>query len=207
MLHAPAGEPLVKGRMSIFVFGERYDYGEFGKMVEQRDLPPPWKGHYRFTIVDAYGAVLTPKLGDYSLDALVAQQIGAVYVASKGKNVPHWFAEGTGRVVASRLATGADRRIDTWDEELPRVLSSMTAADDFLNKKLPPEDADIAAYSYVKFLMTDAKRFQTLLDTLRKGSDFTKAFSDTYGGGPSQVAAAWARNPPKATKKPGKAKS
>jgi hypothetical protein len=132
----------------------------------------------------------------------VAQQLAAVYVASKGKNVPHWFAEGTGRVVASRLVTGADSRIDKWDEELSRVLAEMTAPDDFLNKKLPPEDADIAAYSYVKFLMADTKRFQALLDALRKGGDFTKAFSDAYGSGPSQIAAAWARNPPKATKRP-----
>jgi hypothetical protein len=207
ILKAPAGEPLVKGRVSLFVFGERYDYSEFGKMVEKRDLPAAWKGHYRFSIVDAYGAVLTPKLGDYSLDGLVAQQLAAVHVASKGKNVPHWFAEGTGRVVASRLTTGADARIDKWDEELPRVLSEMTAPDDFLNKKLNPEDADIASFSYVKFLMSDASRFQKLLDGLRKGGDFNKVFSDTYGGGPSQIAAAWARNPPKATKRPGKAKS
>jgi hypothetical protein len=48
------------------------------------------------------------------------------------------------------------------------------------------------------------KRFQVLLDSLRKGSDFTKAFSTTYGASPSQVADAWVRKPPKPTKRVGK---
>src|SRR5437667_426741 len=91
---APRDQPLVKGRVTLFVFGERYNYGEFGKMVEERDLPTSWRGHYRFSIVDAYGVVLSPKAGDYSLDALIAQQLAAVYIASLGKGVPHWLAEG-----------------------------------------------------------------------------------------------------------------
>ncbi|MDX1948362.1 MAG: c-type cytochrome domain-containing protein [Pirellulaceae bacterium] len=208
ILKSPPDQALVKGRVTLFVFRERYDYGEFGKMVEKRDLPTAWRGHYKFSIVDAYGAVLTPKAGEYSLDALIAQQLAAVAVASRGKGVPHWFAEGTGRVVASRTATGADSRVDRWDEELPRVLSEMKAADDFLTNKLPPEDADIAAYSFVKFLMADAKRYQALLDALRKDAAFDAAFASTYGGTPAQAATAWARNPPKASTKKGvKAKS
>ena len=39
IFNAPPDQPLVKGRVTLFVFGERYDYGEFGKMVEKRDLP------------------------------------------------------------------------------------------------------------------------------------------------------------------------
>src|SRR5205807_964433 len=67
---APKDQPLVKGRMTLFVFGERYNYGEFGQMVEKREVPAAWRGHYRYSIVDAYGAVLTPKSGDYDLDTL-----------------------------------------------------------------------------------------------------------------------------------------
>ena len=206
ILNSPPDQALVKGRVTLFVFRERYDYGEFGKMVEKRDLPAPWRGHYKFSIVDAYGAVLSPKAGEYSLDGLIAQQLAAVAVASRGKNVPHWFAEGTGRAVASRLVTGPDSRIDRWEEELPRVFSEMKAPDDFLTNKLPPEDADIAAYSFVKFLMADAKRYHALLDALRKGGAFDSAFAASYGGAPAQATQAWVRNPPKA-KKTSKAKS
>ena len=193
---APTGQPLVKGRVTLFVFGDKYDYGEFGKMVEKRDLPPAWRGHFRYNIIDAYAAVLNPKSTDYSLDALIAQQIGAVYVASQGKGVPHWFAEGCGRVVASRLAPASDRRVLAWNDELSTALTAMAAPDDFLTGKLPPEDADVCAFSFAKFLMADTRRFKILMDGLKKGGDFAPTFESAFGP-PAQVAATWARNPPK----------
>lgn len=201
---APADQALIKGRMSVFVFGERYDYGEFGRMVEKRDLPPVWRGHFRYSIVDAYGAVLTSRGGDYSLDALIAQQLAAVYVASQGRGVPHWFAEGSGRVVAERLAPAGDTRIAQWNDELPRILTGMSAPDDFLTGKTAPEDTDVCAFSFVKYLMADNAKYQAVLGGLRKGNDFNTAFSAAYGGSPSQVAGAWVRKPPKPTKKAGK---
>jgi mono/diheme cytochrome c family protein len=199
---APPDQALIKGRMTVFVFGERYDYGEFGKMVEKRTLPAEWRGHYRYSIVDAYGAVLSSRSGDYSLDALIAQQLGSVYVASQGRGVPPWFAAGSGRVVAERLATADDKRIGAWDTELPRIIGSMSAPDDFLTGKLPPEDADVCAFSFVKFLMADSSKYQKVLGELRKGADFTTAFSSTYGGSPAQLATVWIKKPPKPSKRP-----
>jgi hypothetical protein len=204
ILKAPRGQPLVKGRVTLFVFGERYDYGEFGQMVEKRELPLTSRGHFRYTIVDAYGAVLTPKAGDYDLDALIAQQLGAIYAASLGKNVPHWFAEGCGRVVASRIAPSTDRRVNQWDAELSGAVGSLDKPDDFLAGKLAPEIADICSFSFVKFLMADRK-FANLMEGLRKGGDFKKVFNDALGATPEQVAAVWVRNPPKVGRlKPGK---
>jgi len=178
------------------VFGERYDYGEFGQMVEKRELPSAWRGHFRFSIVDAYGVVLTPKAGDYDLDSLIAQQLGAVYAASLGKDIPHWFAEGCGRVVASRMAPATDRRVNQWDAELSGAVGSLAKPDDFLNNKLAPEMTDICSFSFVKFLMADRK-FTNLMDGLRKGGEFKKVFSDSFSATPEQLAAVWARNPPK----------
>ena len=39
LLRMPADQPLVKGRITLFLFPTRYEYSEFGRMVEQRDLP------------------------------------------------------------------------------------------------------------------------------------------------------------------------
>jgi hypothetical protein len=66
-----------------------------------------------------------------------------------------------------------------------------------LTGQLPPEQADVCSFSFVKFLMSDNKRYTSLLDGLRKGGDFAKVFQATYGGTPTQVAAVWYRNPPK----------
>jgi mono/diheme cytochrome c family protein/cytochrome c553 len=191
MLKAPANKPLVKGRMTLYFFDQRYDYSEFGKMVEKRDLPRIWRGHWRYSIVDAYGAVIPPRAEEYQLGPLVGQQLAAVTLAGL-QGVPGWFTEGVARVVASRLGS-EDPRVKKWDEELGRVRASMTKADDFLAGKLPVEDSMIASYSFARFLMADSKRFGSLLVQLRQGVEFAVAFSEVYGGSPAQVAELWAR--------------
>jgi hypothetical protein len=191
LLKAPAGQPLVKGRMTLFVFDQRYDYAEFGNMVERRELPKSLKGHFMANPVEVYGAFLPSKSSEYSADAMVGQQLAGAYISNLGKGTPRWFAEGTGRAVAAKLASD-DARIAEWDNELPRILSSMTAPNDFLEGKLSPEDADIANYSFVRWLMSDSRRFDGLLAGLRKGQDFTQTFSASYGGSPAQLSANWA---------------
>src|SRR5262249_9079102 len=113
-----------------------------------------------------------------------------------GKAIPHWFAEGCGRVVASRLAPAGDKRISQWDEELSGAIGSLAAPDDFITNKLSPEQSDVCAFSFAKFLMAD-RRFTARMEALHRGGEFKKAFSDAVGGTAEQLAATWVRNPPK----------
>lgn len=188
---APTDQPLVKGRMTLFVFEGRYDYSEFGQMVEKRELPSEWRGHWKFDTLDAYGAVVNARRDEYSLETLIGQQVAGVYVASLGDS-PQWFREGVARAVAARL-TPDDARIKAWDESLPAVVSTMSQPADFLNGKLPPEPTAIASYSFAKFLMGDAKKFDALLAGLRGGAKFPQAFAQIYGGAPELLTAAWVR--------------
>lgn len=207
LFKAPADQPIVKGRMTLYAFKLGYDYNELGKMVERRDIPQGSKGHFRYTIVDAYGAIVPPRSNEYSLDGLLVQQLAGVYVSAQGKAVPRWFAEGCGRVAAARFASD-DARVRAWNDAVPQVIGSMGAPDDFLTGKLDQESTDIASYSFVAFLMKDSRRFSQLIDALRKGGDFNQAFVATYGGTPNQAAQGWARKPatPKSLKR-GTAKS
>ena len=192
MLGAASDRALLKGRMTLFLFKQRYDYSEFGQMVEKRPLPKEWRGHWRFTIVDAYGAMIPPRSDEYTLDGLVGQQVAGTYVASLG-TLPRWFSEGTGRVVAAKIAP-QDKRIAAWDNALPGVLGGMSQTDDFLKGRLPAEDADVASYSFVRFLMDDSARFTTLLAELRKGQPFDRSFAKIYGAIPSQITQIWVRH-------------
>ncbi|MEY4176634.1 MAG: hypothetical protein RLY70_208 [Planctomycetota bacterium] len=200
---APPEEPLIKGRMTLFVFSERYDYSEFGQMVERRQIPKEWRGHWQFNTVDSYGAIVPPRNDDYSLELLVAQQLAGAYVASLGKT-PRWFAEGAARAAAARLDP-ADARVVKWNESLPEVLASMSAPDDGVNGKLAPEMNDVANYSFVNFLMND-KRFSKLIEPLKKGAAFDKTFSEAFAGSPGQVAEAWVKKPGIKTRPATKAK-
>jgi mono/diheme cytochrome c family protein len=190
LFKVPADQPLVKGRITLYFFRQRYDYSEFGKMVEKREIPSAWRGHWNFSVVDAYGAMIAPRSDEYSLEALLAQQIAGTYVASIGQ-VPRWFAEGSARVAAAQVQPD-DARIKAWDDSLSGVLGAMNQSDDFLTGKLPPEQADIASYSFVQFLRGDAKRYDGLMQAVRGGENFTQAFSTVYGGSPSQLSQRWA---------------
>jgi len=193
LFKAPADEPLVKGRMTLFVFARTYDYSEIGMMVEKREIPANSRGHFRYTVIDAYGAFPVPR-ADYGVEGVLAQQIGGCYVASLGQGtVPTWFAEGCGRVAASRLAD--DSRIRSWSDAIPQVVASMSKPDDFQTNSLDADSTGVAAYSFVSFLMKDASKFQKLMGELRAGKDFNQSFATAYGGSPAQAAAAWARKP------------
>ena len=189
---ADTKSPLIKGRMTLFVFQKRYDYSEFGKMVEERQLPKSWRGHWRFNVIDAYGALIRPRPDDEqeSLEVLIAQQVAGAFVASRGK-MPRWFSEGTARFVAWRIGA-KDKRVTAWDNELIQTLNVMKEADDFLKGKLPAELADVASYSFVKFLMKDPVRYQRLLEGVAGGTEFQKAFAIVYQGTPAQMAKYWA---------------
>ncbi len=186
---APADAPLVKGRITLFLLDKRYDYTEFGTMVEKRAPPAEWTGHWTYNVADAYGVSIVPKAGGQSMDALLVQQLAGLYVASLG-SAPRWFAEGVARAAAAKLQPD-DARVKAWDTQLPAAVASLKRPDDFQTGNASPEYGDLASYSFAKLLMTDARRFRTLLQGIRASQDFAAACTAAYGGSPSQVAEIW----------------
>ncbi len=190
LFKAPGG-PILKGKTSLFVLDGRYDYSEFGKMIEQRQLPQEWRGHWRYSIVDAYGALVPTRTDEFSNEALLAQLIAGTYIASQGSDIPRWFSEGAARTAAAKLAP-SDPRVMAWDEQIGSVLAAMSKPDDFLTGKPGPEQADIASYRFISFLMTrDARRFQAVVRAVHEGTPFAEAFLRGYGGTPAQLTAVW----------------
>src|SRR5262249_15118148 len=51
--HAPADQPLVKGRVTLFVFPTHYYFSEFGRMVESRKVAPEQRGSWKFDVINA----------------------------------------------------------------------------------------------------------------------------------------------------------
>jgi hypothetical protein len=189
ILKVPAGEPMIKGRMTIFAFEKHYDYGEIGKMLEHREIPAESRGHWHYDVVDAYAAIVPPKNSEYSLDALLAQQIASVYVASQG-NVPHWFADGSGRAVAAKI-NAKDSRVRQWESRLTPALAEMAKPTDLLDGKLTPADSEAVSFGFARSLMSNAGRFNGLLSAVHGGMKFDDAFAKAYGGPPKQVIETW----------------
>ena len=187
-LKASKSKPLIKGRISLFFFNQRYDYSEFGQMVEKRPLPREWRGHFRYDIVDAYGALLVPR-GEDVIDGIVAEQIAGIYAQSLG-SVPRWFSNGMARVIAARVVK-TDTRIQDWKKNIASAAAKMTKPDDFITGKLGGEDASLIAYSYVDFLMANPQRFNALTKALQSGAKFDVVFAATFGDTPNKVADIW----------------
>ncbi len=188
---AAADEPWTKGRVTLFLLEKRYDYTEFGTMVEKRAPPAEWSGHWTYSVADAYGVSIVPRGGEYSMDALLIQQIAGLYVAGLGA-VPRWFAEGAARVAAAKLKPD-DARVKAWDQQLPAAVASLKRPDDFQTGNASPESGDVASYSFVKLLTTDARRWKSLLQGVRAGKDFAATFAEAYGSSPSQVTEIWSK--------------
>ncbi len=183
----PSDEPLIKGRLTLFVFDKRYDYGEVGTMLEDREIPSTWRGHWRYTGVDAYGCLLLS--GDHVSPGVVAQVMAGAYVASLGK-IPRWFSEGTARALAARV-DAKDPRVKLWDEQVPRIAGASEKPDGFLTSALPPEDNDILSYSFAKYLMTTSGKYAALVAALQQGAAFDTAFTKNFAATPAQVTAQW----------------
>jgi hypothetical protein len=187
------GKPVAKGRVTLFVFANRFDYGEFGTMVEKRQLPRAWSGHWRYDLVDPYIAVAYSNDEADSLDTVLAHQILSIYLAGRGEGTaPRWLAEGAGRALAAKLDP-RDPIVQQWDDALPTVFSRMNKADDFLMGKLSPQDADLASYSFAQFLLTSRSRFGKLLKALDAGAPFGAALQQAYGAPAPQLALGWGK--------------
>lgn len=183
-------DPLIKGRFTLFVFNRRYDYSEFGQMVEKRELPKSWQGHWRYNTVDAYGALVLPGPNEEKeVETKIGQLLASTYVASLG-NVPTWFSDGSGRNIAARLYP-KDPEIVQWEQQLESVLAVSKEPDDFLTGKLPPDRAEVAAYHFARHLMRDSRRYQKLLGGLASGGTFDTTFASVYGGSPKDLALRW----------------
>lgn len=177
LLGAPSDQPLLKGRMTLFLFQRRYDYTEFGTMVERRDLDADRGAHYRYNIVDAYICSL-PESDREALSATLAEQIAGLYLASLG--APDWFAHGSAKTVATRLATrsGSTKALD---DEVRQALARIRQPEQLLRGNVPPGDAALLSYGLVKFLMTGPERYAGLLDDLRAGEPFDTSLEKHYG--------------------------
>ena len=121
---AAEDKPLLEGRIVLFVCGHGYDYTEFGQMVEQRQIPASGRGHSHYDGVTAYGCIVPPGGDEYSFCALLAQQVGGLYIASLGPS-PRWFYEGVGSAIGLRVNSptrgciNGKRRSPAWWPKRP----------------------------------------------------------------------------------------
>jgi mono/diheme cytochrome c family protein len=174
----PDGVPLVRGGVVLYAYGQRYDYGEFGKMVEKRSLPSEWTGHWRRSTLDAYAALhVPPSAPPEALDALLVQLLASLHVASYDA-VPNWFAEGIGRSTVAMTMAKSDPRVKQWERQIPAIVSRMKDPKPFLEGKMSEEETALVAFGLVQTVIQQNQRksLDRLLKELRDGGSFPQVF-------------------------------
>src|SRR5262249_12935817 len=102
-------EPLIwRGKLSIFVFKDRYSYAEFAQTNERVEVPAETKGHARVTATESDAYVALQDIGDSATEELPGVRTLLLSLMTEGllqrsaNKVPDWAARGTGLALAGK---------------------------------------------------------------------------------------------------------
>ena len=194
LVSAEVGQDLFAGKATVFVFTKRYDYSEFAKMTEGRNLPNGWTSHWSFDGIHAYIAVVASERDDEEeVQNRLVSPIYSVAVATRGGDLPRWFAEGVGVAAANnrQKLTRSER-----NERTAGLLSAVGQTNDakqFLEGKLPPEVSDQVGTAIASSLIAkkQRKRFSSMMRRLKDGESFEQAFANQFGKPPALYIQQW----------------
>ena len=175
-------DAFVRGGVIAFVLRNRYEYGEFGRMTEERELPPDWLGHWQADPLDVYAVLVAPtELDGKQTSPLALQLIVGGYLGSFA-DVPHWFAEGVARNLVVEEFRRSDPRTTSWSKRLPSAWGLVKDADSLMENRLDEESAGLVgmAVTYPLLQRSNRRRFDKLLELLREGRSFNEAMTFAF---------------------------
>ncbi len=192
LLKTPTREPLSKGGFTVFILNSRYDYSEFGRMNENRELPKDWLGHWKSDPLDVYGVLVTDQPLEPKQAKAVAQQVVVGGYLGSLTDVPMWFAEGVARNTVISTYRRGDPRVAEWQRTLPAALQKVKNAQSLLRNQLDEETAGLVGMALTNSMMdrSNRRRFDKLLSLLREGQSFTDATTFAFAP-PEKLIQSW----------------
>ena len=182
MFNISGKEPLVKGGITIFALKQRYDYSEFGKMLESRALPSEWSSHWRSEVLDSYVAIVFDKAGSKINESSLLQQITSLWMSSH-EGVPTWFADGAGRQALAITVGLKDARVQPWLKRMPESMGQMKSLKSLLDGTMNDEASAIIGFGVIH-TMYEAKmkiKYETIVRSLASGMSFEQATMKSIG--------------------------
>jgi len=192
------GDAYFAGRATIFVWARRYDYSEFAKMIEARDVPADWNSHWKYDGLSAYVAIVaTPQDDEKEIFERLTGPLVSLALSTGGEGVPRWFAVGVGETIRKQNRRRVDRdTLRREQAELRLAVAAMKDAKQFLDEKLKPEQTDQISAAVVSSMMERPRRrnFDSLLRNLGKKESFEQAFQTAFGVSVEVYLTAWLRS-------------
>ena len=182
MFKVAGKESLIKGGITIFALKQRYDYSEFGKMIESRALPAEWSSHWRSEVLDSYVAIVYDKAENKINETSLLQQLASLWMSSH-EGVPRWFADGAGRQALAVTVGVNDARVQPWIKRLPDSMAQLKNLKSLLDGSMNDDASATIGFGVIR-TMYDAKmktQYDTIVRSLASGMSFEQATSKTIG--------------------------
>ncbi len=174
--------PLIKGGITIFALKQRYDYSEFGKMIESRALPPEWSSHWRSDVLDSYVAIVFDKAENKINESSLLQQLTSLWMSSH-EGVPRWFADGAGRQALTVAVGDNDARVQPWLRRLPESMLQLKNLKSLSDGSMNDEASATIGFGVIRKMHVAKMKTQydTIVRSLASGMSFEQATMKTIG--------------------------
>lgn len=175
-------DSLIKGGVTVFALKQRYDYSEFGTMLENRSLPAEWSGHWKADVLDAYITVVYDSSDPKILESSLVQLLSSLWIGSQD-GTPKWFADGAGRQALAQLSGIQDARVKAWTNRLPESMKQLENVKRFLDGGLNDEDSATIGFGIVRFMNEGNRKrqYDSVIRSLAAGVPFDQAMLKNVG--------------------------
>ncbi|MEW4531266.1 MAG: c-type cytochrome domain-containing protein [Maioricimonas sp. JB045] len=177
-----------KGRLTVFVFKDRFGYDEFNLVIEERRADPKMVGHSRVTtgFQEAYVALLD--VGDEA-DAenpglrvnLIDHMTGA-FVRRSGNAPPGWLLRGLGLAIAAKMQP-ANPYFRNLDKLASQAVGSLRDPEDvFAEGTFSPSTTGPVGYTLVEYMMSagGTGRFVRFVNSIVQGQSTAASARAVY---------------------------
>ena len=186
VLKSQEGQPFIKGNVSLFVVDKRYDFSEFGKMVEKRQFSRSISSSWNADGAEAYIVLLAPFSNqETSYEVTLARDLAAVHVSGWNPTIPRWFADGMAYWTVAKMFK-RNKALANLDRSAAAAVAEMRRPNDFISGKISADQAALVGYQFVSSLQSNSRSFKRLLKALRQQEGFDQAFEQSYGISPKE---------------------
>lgn len=186
-LGIPPGEPLVKGRFTVFVLDKQYDFSEFSRMVLQRPADAGAVTFWGYDPVDAWMVVLVGDAANDELRSLgLTRDAAALHFSSLTRGVPRWFADSMGWVIAARVLP-KNPGLREAQAAAVEVSNRMKSRAEITDPRTAPKQAALGGFYVLAGMLNNRSRIEKLVREMKAASGFEAGFTAAFGAASDAV--------------------
>lgn len=187
---------LWKGKLSIFVLSDRFDFEEFTSVNLGQQAPREMYGFAKVTGTSEDAYIALHDIGDAasetepSMRTSLIEQLTAAFLQKGGGKLPAWVQRGTGLYFAAQVQQNSPY-FQGMKQSVPAMLRSVTKpAEVFDDGTFSPAAVGAVGYTLVEFLIKGgtAKNFGRLIQSLKSGTKVQDAIKAVYKADPTALA-------------------